>query len=143
MDGVCPEPVGFSESAGGSRNPFGPGDFLFYFGEAGDRRKQKHYQAWQVINAGQGKGDSGARIEALAERSEDHQPLVGIDALGAFLQEVRLARGANLLRCNRRATDLRDSRLSVANLEYADLRSAIFTKRGSLTWALGSFFFMR
>src|ERR1035441_6664330 len=29
---------------------------IFYFTESGDRRKQKHYQAWQVINTAQGKG---------------------------------------------------------------------------------------
>ena len=27
-----------------------------YYSEAGDRKKQKHYQAWQVINTSQGKG---------------------------------------------------------------------------------------
>ena len=32
---------------------------IFYFSEAGDRKKQKHYQAWQVINTAQGKGGSG------------------------------------------------------------------------------------
>src|SRR5271157_1786876 len=26
---------------------------IFYFSESGDRLKQKHYQAWQVINTGQ------------------------------------------------------------------------------------------
>ena len=38
---------------------------IFYFSESGDRLKQKHYQAWQVINTAQGKGGSGGRIEAL------------------------------------------------------------------------------
>ena len=33
-----------------------------YFGESKDRMKQKHYQAWQVINSAQGKGGSGGRI---------------------------------------------------------------------------------
>ena len=33
---------------------------IFYFSEAGDRRKQKHYQAWQVINTAQGKVAAGA-----------------------------------------------------------------------------------
>ncbi len=28
---------------------------IFYFSESGDRLKQKHYQAWQVINTAQGK----------------------------------------------------------------------------------------
>lgn len=98
---------------------------IFYFAESGDRRKQKHYQAWQVINTAQGKGGSGGRIEALQELNEDHQPLVGLEAPGAFLQGVRLD-GANLLRCNLEATDLRDSHLAAAELESADLRGANF-----------------
>ncbi len=98
---------------------------IFYFAESGDRRKQKHYQAWQVINTAQGKGGSGGRIEALQELNDDHQPLVGLDAPGAFLQGVQLS-GANLLRCNLEATDLRDSHLASADLEFADLRSANF-----------------
>jgi hypothetical protein len=98
---------------------------IFYFTESGDRRKQKHYQAWQVINTAQGKGGGGGRIEALQELNDDRQPLVGLDASGAFLQGVRLD-GANLLRCNLQATDLRDSHLARAELAYADLRSANF-----------------
>ena len=35
---------------------------IFYFSESGDRIKQRHYQAWQVINTAQGKGGSGGRI---------------------------------------------------------------------------------
>jgi hypothetical protein len=98
---------------------------IFYFAESGDRRKQKHYQAWQVINTAQGKGGSGGRIEALQELNQDRQPLVGLDAPGAFLQGIEL-QGANLLRCNLEATDLRDSHLVDANLEFANLRSANF-----------------
>lgn len=98
---------------------------IFYFAESGDRRKQKHYQAWQVINTAQGKGGSGGRIEALQELNDDRQPLVGLDAPGAFLQGVQLP-GANLLRCNLEATDLRDSHLASADLEFANLKSANF-----------------
>jgi hypothetical protein len=98
---------------------------IFYFAESGDRRKQKHYQAWQVINTAQGKGGSGGRIEALQELNDDRQPLVGLDAAGAFLQGVRLD-GANLSRCNLEAADLRDSHLAAAELEWADLKSANF-----------------
>ena len=36
-----------------------------YFGESKDRMKQKHYQAWHVINSAQGKGGSGGRIDRL------------------------------------------------------------------------------
>jgi hypothetical protein len=98
---------------------------IFYFAESGDRRKQKHYQAWQVINTAQGKGGSGGRIEALQELNEDHQPLVGLDAHDAFLQGIQLS-GANLLRCNLEAADLRDSHLAGADLEFANLGSANF-----------------
>lgn len=101
---------------------------IFYFAESGDRRKQKHYQAWQVINTAQGKGGSGGRIEALQELNEDRQPLVGLDAPGAFLMGVHLP-AANLLRCNLEATDLRDSHLAGSDLDYANLQSANF--RGS------------
>ena len=96
---------------------------IFYFTESGDRKKQKHYQAWQVINTAQGKGGSGGRVEALQELNLDHVPLVGVDAAGAFLQGVQL-RGANLLRSNLEASDLRDSNLEACDLEYANLRSA-------------------
>jgi hypothetical protein len=98
---------------------------IFYFAEAGDRKKQKHYQAWQVINTAQGKGGSGGRIEALQELNEDHVSLVGVDASGAALQGLRLHK-ANLLRCNLMAADLRDSMIASANLEYASLKSANF-----------------
>ena len=38
---------------------------ISYFSESGDRLKQKHYQAWQVINSAQSKGGNGGRIDAL------------------------------------------------------------------------------
>jgi len=98
---------------------------VFYFSEAGDRMKQKHYQAWQVINTAQGKGGSGGRIEAMQELNQDGQPLVGVDASDAFLQGIQLPR-ANLLRCNLAASDLRDSNFSASDLQYANLRSANF-----------------
>ena len=49
-----------------------------YFSESKDRIKQKHYQAWQVINSAQGKGGSGGRIDALEELHADGVPLVGV-----------------------------------------------------------------
>lgn len=96
---------------------------LFYFSESGDRTKQKHYQAWQVINTAQGKGGSGGRIDALQELNADGIPLVGVDVSGAFLQGINLA-GARLLRANFHATDLRDSDFHLADFTDADLRSA-------------------
>ena len=96
---------------------------IFYFSESGDRIKQRHYQAWQVINTAQGKGGSGGRIEALQELNEDRIPLVGVDVSSAFLQGVRLEH-ANLLRADMSAADLRGSNLTDANLTFADLHDA-------------------
>jgi hypothetical protein len=101
---------------------------VLYCSESGDRIKQKHYQAWQVINTAQGKGGSGGRIEALQELNADRVPLVGVDASSAFLQGVQLER-ANLLRSDFSAADLRGSNLRSADLTNADLHTANF--RGS------------
>lgn len=98
---------------------------IFYFSESGDRIKQKHYQAWQVINTAQGKGGSGGRIEAMQELNMDGVPLVGVDASGAFLQGI-LLRHASLLRSNLSASDLRNSDLGGSSLAYANLRSTNF-----------------
>jgi hypothetical protein len=96
---------------------------IFYFSESGDRIKQRHYQAWQVINTAQGKGGSGGRIEALQELNADKVPLVGVDASSAFLQGIHLEH-ASLLRADFSAADLRGSALRFANLTFADLHSA-------------------
>jgi uncharacterized protein YjbI with pentapeptide repeats len=96
---------------------------IFYFSESGDRIKQRHYQAWQVINTSQGKGGSGGRIDALQELNADGVPLVGVDVSSAFLQGVRLEH-ANLLRADLSAADLRGSNLAFADLTFADLHEA-------------------
>jgi uncharacterized protein YjbI with pentapeptide repeats len=101
---------------------------IFYFSESGNRIKQRHYQAWQVINTAQGKGGSGGRIEALQELNADKVPLVGVDVSSAFLQGLKLER-ANLLRADFSAADLRRSDLQSAdftnaNLHFANLRES-------------------
>ena len=95
---------------------------VFYFADSGNRVKQRHYQAWQVINTAQGKGGSGGRIEALQELNQDGVPLIGVDVSSAFLQGVNL-RGARLSRCAIESGDLRDSDLSRADLTFGNLRS--------------------
>lgn len=102
---------------------------IFYFAESGDRVKQRHYQAWQVINTAQGKGGSGGRIEALQELNADRVPLVGVDVSSAFLQGLVL-RGANLMRSDFSSADLRNSDLTSVNFAFANLNSANF--RGAL-----------
>jgi hypothetical protein len=109
----------------------------FYFAESGDRLKQKHYQAWQVINTAEGKGGSGGRIDALQELNADDVPLVGIDLSDAFLQGLQLRR-ARLPRSRFGSADLRDSSFVSANLAHAsfntaNLRNVDFSK-ADLRW---------
>ena len=98
---------------------------IFYFSEAGDRTKARHYQAWQVINTAQGKGGSGGRIEALQELNEDKVPLVGVDVSSAYLQGLRLEH-ASLVRADFSSADLRMSRLAECDLTLANMSSANF-----------------
>jgi hypothetical protein len=98
---------------------------IFYFSESGDRIKQKHYQAWQVINTAQGKGGNGGRIEALQELDADGVPLVGVDVSGAFLHGVRLP-NAGLTRANLNAVDARNSNFQHADFMGANLHAGNF-----------------
>jgi hypothetical protein len=98
---------------------------IFYFSESGDRLKQKHYQAWQVINSAEGKGGNGGRIEALEELNADGVSLVGVNLSSAFLMGVRLPKG-KLARANFDTADARDAEMAGANLRDASLRSANF-----------------
>jgi hypothetical protein len=104
---------------------------IFYFAGAPDRMKQKHYQAWQVINTAEGKGGNGGRIDALQELNDDRVPLIGVEATNAYLEGVRLekaeARRANfsnsdLRRANFKRASLDDADFHWANLRGADLR---------------------
>jgi hypothetical protein len=96
---------------------------VFYFAESGDRLKQKHYQAWQVINLAEGKGGNGGRIEALEELNQDGVSLVGVNLGSAFLMGVRLPK-AKLARANFDAADARNAELVGASVTDASLRSA-------------------
>jgi hypothetical protein len=92
---------------------------IFYFADAGNRAKQKHYQAWQVINTAQGKGGSGGRVEAL----EDKVSLIAVDVSGAYLFGIKMDR-ARMDRSNFHAINARDGSFRKAKLEYADFSSA-------------------
>jgi Pentapeptide repeats (8 copies) len=96
---------------------------ISYFAESGDRIKQKHYQAWQVINTAQGKGGAGGRIDALEQLNEDGVSLVGVDVSDAFLHGVDL-KGGDLGRSNFSSADVRGGGFESARLEFANLASA-------------------
>jgi hypothetical protein len=98
---------------------------IVYFAGSMDRLKQKHYQAWQVINTAQGKGGNGGRIDALAELNRDHISLIGVNVSGAYLQGLRLEK-AQVRRANFSEADVRDADFEHASLADADLHYANF-----------------
>jgi len=92
---------------------------IFYFAGASDRLKQKHYQAWQVINTAQGKGGNGGRIDALGELNDDGISLIGVNVSNAYLQGLRLEK-AQARRADFNSSDLRGANFHRASLEDAD-----------------------
>jgi hypothetical protein len=106
---------------------------IFYFLDSGSRTKQKHYQAWQVINTAQGKGGSGGRVEALEELLADKVSLVGVDVSGAYLFDIKLDK-ARLDRSNFHGSDARGGSFQKAKLGFADFSSAN-VRRGNFTRA--------
>jgi uncharacterized protein YjbI with pentapeptide repeats len=101
---------------------------IFYFAGAHDRREQKHFQAWQVINTAQGKGGSGGRIDALEELNADGVDLVGVDLSDAFLRGLKIP-NANIARAVLGGADMRNADLQSVyaiegSLVYTNLRSA-------------------
>jgi hypothetical protein len=101
---------------------------IFYFAGASDRLKQKHYQAWQVINTAEGKGGNGGRIDALQELNDDGVALIGVDVHGGYLEGVRLekvqARRANFSAADLRRAHFKRGSLDDADLQWANLRGA-------------------
>jgi hypothetical protein len=106
---------------------------IFYFADGPNRAKQRHYQAWQVINTAQGKGGSGGRVEALEELLKDKVSLVGVDVSDAYLFGVRLEK-ARLDRSNFHGADARGGSFEKAKLEFADFTSAN-VRRGNFNQA--------
>lgn len=112
---------------------------ITFHNEVQDRKKQKHYQAWQVIYQAEGKKSQGGRNQALMELNEDNISLMGIDLSGgtsleginlskADLRESNLSnsnlQGINLYKANLWKAKLINADLSVANLKKAHLYSA-------------------
>jgi hypothetical protein len=98
--------------------------------QAENQRKAKHYQAWQVINAAQGKRSSEGRIDALQDLNMDKVSLRGVDVSNAYLSEIDLKdadledanlSGAILVAANLSRANIRGANLSGANLYEANL----------------------
>lgn len=98
---------------------------ILYFKGAPDRKAQKHYEAWRIIdNAAAAKvSTSYARFQALQDLHRDRVPLRSLEAAGANLAQIQLSK-ADLIEANLKGADLRAAHLSYANLSQAVLRGA-------------------
>jgi BTB/POZ domain-containing protein KCTD9 len=108
---------------------------ILYLKEAPDRRAQKHYEAWRVIDnaAAANVSTSYARRIALQDLHKDSVSLRGLDASGANLARISLPKAdlqeanlemANLQEADLQEADLSEANLCGANLEKANLRGA-------------------
>jgi uncharacterized protein YjbI with pentapeptide repeats len=104
-----------------------------YVASAGDRLKETHYQAWQVINTAEGKGGNGGRIDALQELHRDGVSLAGVNLAQAVLPGLDLSCTeklfgrkccANLVNANLSGAKLPDANLRGAALYQANLSGA-------------------
>jgi len=108
---------------------------ILYFKGAPDRKAQKHYEAWRIIdNAAASKlTTSYARFRALEDLHKDGVPLRSLEAPGANLSQINLPcvylgeanlQNADLRDANLQAADFAHARLQGADLQRANLRNA-------------------
>lgn len=96
---------------------------IFWFSEVGERAKQKHYRAWELINSARGSSADGGRRDALQDLNEDDVSLSGSPLAHAYLYGVQLAE-ADLSMSDLAGADLSKANLSNANLFQSDLAEA-------------------
>lgn len=94
-----------------------------YFLEAPNRRKQKHYEAFQVIDSASGIETSYARYRALQDLNKDNVSLKELDLPNVNLQKIQLA-GADLSQAKLPKANLSEADLRRANLSYSILEDA-------------------
>ena len=105
---------------------------ILYVKAAPDRKTQKHYEAWRVIDtaAAANVTTSYARNKALRDLHHDGVPLRCLEAPKANLAGIALPRadmqnchlaGTNLEGANLRGANLAGANLAGANLSHADL----------------------
>jgi uncharacterized protein YjbI with pentapeptide repeats len=116
---------------------------ITYSFDKSERREQRIQDDWTLIDAARGSETSGARYRAILRLAQEKENLNGLDAVGADLRNICLAkaelnyadlRNANLLdanmagiklnKANLQNTTLEKVDMSLAELHYADLRGA-------------------
>jgi uncharacterized protein YjbI with pentapeptide repeats len=63
---------------------------LAFILEAPDRARQRHYQAWELLNLASGHAGEAGRSIAFDVLVRDHQPMRNIDLKGATISELSL-----------------------------------------------------
>jgi uncharacterized protein YjbI with pentapeptide repeats len=109
---------------------------FLWFWEAGDREKQKHYRAWDLINSARGSTSDGGRREALQDLNEDHIDMTAAPLAKAYLRYVQLPKAilneanltkADLTGANLTGTELIEAKLTETKLIGTDLAGADLT----------------
>ncbi|MFK8184235.1 MAG: pentapeptide repeat-containing protein [Phormidesmis sp.] len=98
---------------------------ILYVKAAPDRKTQRHYEAWRVIDtaAAANVTTSYARNKALRDLHHDGVPLKWLEAPKSNLAGIKLPR-ANLKECNLAGTNLEGANLRETNLTGANLAGA-------------------
>ncbi|NEQ45588.1 MAG: pentapeptide repeat-containing protein [Leptolyngbya sp. SIOISBB] len=96
---------------------------ILYFKEIPERKKQKHYEAWQVIDSAREIQTSYARRTAIEDLHKDGVSFYEIDLPWADLQGIDLS-DTNLSRAYLSGANLSRAKLSDANLSRAKLYEA-------------------
>lgn len=124
---------------------------ILYIKGAPDRKDQKHYEAWRVIDTAANITTSYARYQALQDLHRDGVSLQWLEAPKANLSAISLPKanlkacnlaGANLEKANLRGANLTGANLAGANLNQADLVGSDLTGanlqsanlRGTVLW---------
>ena len=126
---------------------------ILYVKGAPDRKEQKHYEAWRVIDtaAAANVNTSYARYQALQDLYRDGVSLQWLEAPKANLSGIALPKanleccnlsGSNLEKANLRGANLAGANLAGANLSQADLAGSDLTAanlqsanlRGTVLW---------
>lgn len=94
---------------------------LVYVLEADDRRRERIYRAWQIVNAAHDTQASGGRVDALEDLVRSDVSLARIKLEGVSLRGATL-NGADLSHAQLGQADLSGTKLRGANLSGADLR---------------------
>jgi hypothetical protein len=92
--------------------------------EADDRTKERHYRAWELINAPRGSTGDGGRRDALQDLTKDRVSLAAAPLEQAHLPDIDL-QGAILPGANLQGAWLVGTNMQGASLGDANLQDAI------------------